>query len=114
MGAWGPGPFDNDDAADFVDGLDGLNGDERRVALHEALAAAAEEAGYLDADPASCAVAAAALVAGGEHGDLGELAERALVRVLGDDSELAALWASETGDDPWTAEIAKLRQALSS
>jgi hypothetical protein len=113
VGAWGSGPFDNDDAADFVDELDGLDEGDRREALAAALTAAADEQDYLDGGVASIAVAAAALVAGGEQDDLGELAEQALVRVLGDDSELAELWA-EGDESAWVAEISKLRQALSS
>lgn len=106
--------MDNDDAADFVSEVGRLDGADRTAAVRAALTAAVAEDDYLDADIGSVAVAAAALVAGGEYDGLGELAEQALVRVLGDDSELAQLWAERADDNPWPAEIAELRQALSS
>src|SRR3979490_726956 len=111
MGAWGTGPFDNDEAADFAGGLDDLGGAARADAVREALTRAAEQAEFLDADDAAVAVAAAALVAaqcpGGDevdsvHGpreslpqlpdDVRSLAAVALDRVLADDSELKELW----------------------
>ncbi|MFC0540866.1 DUF4259 domain-containing protein [Kutzneria chonburiensis] len=113
MGAWGAGPFDNDDAADFVGDIGRLGEADRREALRAALTAAVAEEGYLDADIGSVAVAAAALVASGEY-DLGELVEQALDRVLEDDSELAQLWAEHGDANPWPTEIARLRQAVSS
>jgi hypothetical protein len=69
MGAWGTGPFDNDDAADFATSLDHLQPELRIGAIRDALTDAAEQTGYLDRDVGGAAVAAAALVAA--QGDKG-------------------------------------------
>jgi hypothetical protein len=105
MGAWGPGPFDNDDAADFITTLtDAAQGD--RAGLVETALILPD--GYLEIPEASAAVAVAALVAaangmrmdmpaeatelmrqGGipSGADARELARAALARVTGPDSE---------------------------
>ena len=59
MGAWGTGSFENDDALDFLAGLDE---EEDADAVIETLEAAVE-ADYLEAPDASAAVAAAEVVA---------------------------------------------------
>jgi hypothetical protein len=131
MGAWGTGPFDNDEAADFAGGLDDLSEDKRADAVWEALTRAVEEADYLDGDDAAVAVAAAALVAaqcpGGDEvdsvygpkeslpqlpDDLRSLAAVALDRVLADDSELKDLWEEAGNAEQWHEDIARLHQAL--
>ena len=131
MGAWGTGPFDNDEAADFAGGLDDLSEDKRADAVREALTRAVEEADYLDGDDAAVAVAAAALVAaqcpGGDEvdsvygpkeslpqlpDDLRSLAAVALDRVLADDSELKELWEEAESVEQWHEEIARLHQVL--
>ncbi len=110
MGAWGIGPFDNDDAQDFVLDLADVPDDELARRLAEALAL---PSGYLEVPEASIAVAAAALVAVGAGmappesptvcefmanrsvpttTALREAAKAALDRVASQDSELWELW----------------------
>ena len=131
MGAWGTGPFDNDDAADFAASLDDLDTDEKPEAIREALAEAAQETDYLERDEGGAAVAAAALVAAQQpDGDQFEsvygpkqpvpdlpeefrqLALDALTRVLADDSELNELWSDSPDGETWFAMITRLTEAL--
>ncbi|HEY3608992.1 MAG TPA: DUF4259 domain-containing protein [Pseudonocardiaceae bacterium] len=133
MGAWGTGPFDNDDAADFATSLDHLQPDLRVGAIRDALTDALEQTDYLDRDVGGAAVAAAALVAaqGGNglpidciHGpkqlipelssDLRPIAALALVRVLGECSELNELWIDSPDGEAWLHMVAQLTEALSS
>ena len=122
MGAWGPGPFDNDSALDFL--ADVLNGEgswESVTGILTAIAEADDDA-YVDVDDASGALVAAELVAA-RHGKpleytpdevldwlkaLGSpatlehrlIAVAAVRRVL-ENSELQELW--EAGpDSEWT------------
>lgn len=44
MGYWGPGPFDNDGAADFATDLDAMSADERPRLIREALQKLIDEA----------------------------------------------------------------------
>jgi hypothetical protein len=60
MGAWGIGPFDNDDAGDLLAELAGMNGLGRAQRVKTALIL---PDGYLGVDSGSMAIAAAALVA---------------------------------------------------
>jgi len=60
VGAWGSGPFDNDDAADFVGDLLDMPSAGRAQRLRAALTL---PDGYLQIDDAAIAVAAAALIA---------------------------------------------------
>ena len=109
MGAWGSGPFDNDDAMDFVGGLADAPGADLVVLLGEALKLPQD---YVESPEGSNAVAAAALIAArrGYNADnptvadllqthpfdpdeeLRSSAVAALVRVAGDESELMELW----------------------
>ncbi|MDQ1654691.1 MAG: hypothetical protein QOI35_3891 [Cryptosporangiaceae bacterium] len=132
MGAWGDGPFDNDDAADWAAELDAAAPAERLDVIRAALAAAAS-ADYLDADDGQRAVAAAAVVAAQRPGgppldtsyapriladgivldvpdELRHLAAAALDRAAGEDSELAELW--DDGPDAFATRLASLRKAL--
>jgi hypothetical protein len=132
MGAWGTGPFDNDDAADFATSLDHLRPDLRVGAIRDALTNALEQTDYLDRDVGGAAVAAAALVAaqGGNglpidciHGpkqlipelssDLRPIAALALARVLGECSELNELWIDSPDGEAWLHMVAQLTEALS-
>jgi hypothetical protein len=64
MGAWGSGPFDNDDAADFAGDLADVTDSALVVALlGDALLAVTAGDGYIEAPEMSRAVAAAAIVA---------------------------------------------------
>lgn len=126
MGAWGIGPFDNDDAGDWVYALE----DDGVAAARAALDVPAEPA----AEQAAAAVAAAALVAlahgvpveSSEEVDewlaaadptaLEELrslvsaAAAALHRVL-DGSELAELY-DETGEEGWRDGLVAMEAAM--
>ncbi|WP_328829095.1 DUF4259 domain-containing protein [Streptomyces sp. NBC_00252] len=129
MGTWDVGPFDNDTAADWCNTLDDAAPDARTGLVRDTLARAADTLGYLDADIADEAVAAAALVAaqcpGGEPADphygpdelvpdltgLRALALQALDHVMTDPSELLDLWAQSDGA-PWHAAVNQLRSTL--
>lgn len=63
MGTWGYGPFENDVAADFVDGLDDARPEDRKTMVRSALLAAADSEAPLSSDTAIVATAAAAVVA---------------------------------------------------
>ncbi len=109
MGAWGSGPFDNDDAMDFVGDLADGSTAHLVTRLREALALSDD---YVESPEGSSAVAAAALVAARRGYDsdnptvadllaahpfaaddeLRSMASAALARVAGDDSELMELW----------------------
>ncbi|NHA66553.1 DUF4259 domain-containing protein [Phycicoccus flavus] len=124
MGTWGLRPFENDDAADWVFGLE----DDGLAAVTAALRT---DEGYLEAPEAAEAVAAAAAVgvvlgvpvesaeevdewaAGADPGEVRLLAAEAaaaLDRVL-DGSELAELH-DEAGNDDWRTSTAALRDGL--
>ena len=131
MGAWGTGPFDNDDAADFAASLDDLDPADKPEAIREALAEAAEEDDYLERDAGGAAVAAAALVAaqqpdgdqidsvyGPKQGipdlpeDFRQLAITALTRVVANDSELNELWTDSPDGETWFAMVTQLTEVL--
>jgi hypothetical protein len=64
MGAWGNGPFDNDDAADFLGELGAVgDADAVSVVLGDALKAVINNDDYIEAPEMSRAIAAAAVVA---------------------------------------------------
>jgi hypothetical protein len=131
MGAWGTGPFDNDDAAVFASSLDDLEPEDRPDAIREALADAADETDYLELDAGGAAIAAAALVAA-QHPDgepvdaaygpkqtvpelpdgLRAVAIQALTRVIADDSELNELWADSPDGEAWFGMVAQLTEVL--
>lgn len=131
MGAWGTGPFDNDDAADFAVSLDHLEPDYRVGAIRAVLAQAAKQTGYLERDAGGAAVAAAALVAAQRdddipidciHGpkqsipelpdDLRQIAVQALDRVLAECSELNELWIDSPDAEAWLHMVSTLTSAL--
>jgi hypothetical protein len=122
MGAWACGPFDNDDASDWVYELEGA--DDLGL-CRDAIEEAALVSGYLDLGEGARAMAAAevlAAAAGRRGGDLPEdvdawldtirpeatsedlaMARRAVERVKGRDSELAELWAESDSRIEWVA-----------
>ncbi|MDR2988630.1 MAG: DUF4259 domain-containing protein [Nocardiopsaceae bacterium] len=133
MGAWGAGPFENDDAHDLLGELSELPADELSGRLEAALAIPAD--GYLEVDEANAAIAAAGLIAVARGAALDgvdevvmELANTdpvqnsarlrapalaALARVTGESSEWQALWSeSETSAAQADAMIEGLRSAL--
>jgi hypothetical protein len=135
MGAWGEGPFDNDDASDWAyefEGLDAAAGLELVTAALD-LGAADE---YVEAPEGINAVAAAAVVSWvldpsaipespyGEEAakwvrnaqptasdDLRAAALVALARVRSEQSELAELWA-EGDSAAWIASVEGLEARL--
>jgi hypothetical protein len=131
MGAWGIGPFDNDDAAGFAASLDDLEPEDKADAIRTVLAGAARETDYLARDAGGAAVAAAALVAAqqadGEpvdwvYGpkqaipqlprDLPPIALQALSRVLTEKSELIESWHDSPHRDAWFSMIGRLTNVL--
>lgn len=133
MGAWGTGPFENDEALDWIG--DAPAGDLEYV--RSALAAAAEPDGsYLDASDGNLVLAAAEVVAAlrGAPAEglpdsvtewvetlpreldetlLGQ-ARAATDRVITEPSELLELWDEAEPPDAtaWKAGVADLRQRL--
>ena len=134
MGAWGNGPFANDDALDFMNEVERHpTWDEVREEFGRVIAIN----GYLEAPDGSQAVAGAALVASNlGHGnflpddyanlltkmgpmplDIVSLAKQALARVLGEDSELKELWQENTGEreseyTDWLRTLTDIQDAL--
>ena len=128
MGAWGAGPFDNDDALDW---LATLSASRDFAAGRQALNVAGED--YLEAPEGSTALAAAEVVAAAlghpaaslpdevtawvnsnasvvAPGDVA-IALAAVERVRAGDSELRELWADAAGDE-WLDGVQALRQRL--
>ena len=110
MGAWGSGPFENDDALDFVGDLANVAASERPNLVRAALVLPGD---YVEIPEASVAVAAAALIAAAKgmpltaSAEITELlqsntiphdrqnceqAQAALARVNADNSEWRQLW----------------------
>ena len=136
MGAWGAGTLDNDAAMDFLGAL-ALDGsaDDDEIAVRDALTAPGEEDGYLDADLASDALAAAEVIAAAagrplattdestrsyletvatRSPGLAQLAGAALPvldRVTGAESELREL-SEEADEAEWLAAVDDLRTRL--
>lgn len=132
MGAWGIGAFENDDAMDWVWGLDGDNADDV-VAEAVRTVEHARAGSYLEVTDGANAIAAATIVASAADGDTDDLppeaieylkraespdeelvasAIAALDRVTGEGSEVAELW-DESDDGPeWRERIARLRARL--
>ncbi|MFG2119649.1 DUF4259 domain-containing protein [Streptomyces sp. NPDC048710] len=129
MGTWDTGPFDNDTAADWCNGLDDAAVDERAGMVRDALVRAVDTDDHLEAPEAEEAVAAAALVAaqlpGGDvpsphYGPeeplpdlaaLRPLALQALDRVVTEPSELLDLWEDSEGG-PWRSGVERMRHIL--
>ncbi|MEV6374767.1 DUF4259 domain-containing protein [Micromonospora musae] len=136
MGTWDSGPFDNDTAADWCGDLDDADVTKRPAMVCEALSRAAGEDGYLDADVACEAIAAAAIVAAQRPGgqrttspyapdflrdgdrldlpdDLAALAAGALDRIMAADSEWRDLWQDAAGEaNPAFDAVRGLHQVL--
>ena len=130
MGTWGAGPFDNDDAGDWVYELEGA---DDLALVRDALEEAVEAHGYLDQRDGAIAAAAAEVVAaaaGRPNSSLPEevqawldtvspkptasdldLARRALQRVCADKSELAEHW-TRAGREDWQAHVNDLLARL--
>lgn len=135
MGAWSPQPFGNDDACDWVYGLEG-QADLTFIELTLQQALAAEDA--LEAPEANAAIAAVEVLAklrgkGTQHDgytdpvddwvatvnlqpntELLALAAQVLQRVTSADSELNELWQNSDEYDAWLNSIRALQAAITS
>lgn len=130
MGAWGHGPFENDDASDWVVGLDGA-ADWRP--LETALEAVAlDDATYLDSPECCVALAAAevlAILRAGMTESLPPVVEewvdcreappgplvdraRAVVAAVKRQSELRDLWEESESFDAWLRTVEDLERRL--
>ena len=132
-GAWDVGPFDNDDALDWVWELESS---DDLSALEAALRAGASEGSYIEAPTGSVAIAAAEVVAAltgnplpqlpdevvswtsnrslSKDSELVRLARKVIAAVQNStNSELAELW-SESGElfEIWTSGLSDLQQRL--
>ncbi|MFZ6005356.1 MAG: DUF4259 domain-containing protein [Actinomycetota bacterium] len=135
MGAWGEGPFDNDDAGDWAYEFDDVDEATGLQILAEALDLGGSDE-YIEAPEGTTAVASAAVVSWlhdpgaipdspyGEaaiawvrranpkpNASLVEAALVALDRVRSDRSELAELWA-ESEDVAWRESLAQIETRL--
>ena len=131
MAAWAPGPFDNDEAADFIEDL--TEAPAWRTVLQMLEHVAQQQAGYLEATEGEIAVAAAAIVAaavgpveilpdnhralkaalGAPPEGARQKARNALIRVVAPASELDELWQEGEDHDVWLTQIAILQTTLS-
>jgi hypothetical protein len=123
VGAWGPGPFENDDALDLVGDVSDNPTWERMTTF---LGRVASHAEYLEAPDGSRAVAVAALVCGQAPEGSEDLLARlgpppakaglhvvaALNRVLAEHSELDELWRETDEHEAWRATVAQLQAKL--
>lgn len=127
MGAWGFQAFENDDALDWLEELEAGGAEVVRQGLDTVAD------GYIEAPDGSVAVAAAEITAaaqGNPNGDLPEnvtvwvtahgaeltaedaqLALEAVVRVAGEESELAELW-DEADEPEWKESLDNLSESL--
>lgn len=128
MGTWGPGPFENDDASDWLYSLEDSSGPST---VREALDVAA--VGYLELYMGAVTIAAAEVVAaasghpsaaepdavrewvnqyGGEFGkDDIRAAIAAIDRAYSEQSEIRHLW-EDTGRREWNEAVEGLRRRL--
>ncbi|NMO00483.1 DUF4259 domain-containing protein [Gordonia sp. TBRC 11910] len=131
MGVWDTGPFDNDDAGDWVDEFDEASPDERLILLRSTLQTDGDN---LEIDRCLTIIAAAATVAalipGGpsvdeaygpqslnESGvlvtpDLRDNARRSLIVATAAGSEWSELWAEVDGRDEALEALHAVLQAL--
>lgn len=130
MSAWGFGSFENDDAADWIADLVEMN-DE--ALIDEAFERAMEaKGGYIEAPEASCALAAAEVVAalrgkpaselpdeirGWLEGKPGPSTERLqnarqAVAAVRKESELRDLWEEQEELEDWEPVVADLERRL--
>jgi hypothetical protein len=130
MGAWGIGPFENDDALDFIAELKAEGVPVVRAAVEEVALLAPD--GYLEASSCSRAIAAAEVLAGARGRPAPDLppeitdwlstdprvdeslvppAAVAMTRIL-EGSELKELWESSTDGPAWERRVADVRERL--
>ncbi|AEW92901.1 MULTISPECIES: DUF4259 domain-containing protein [Streptomycetaceae] len=131
MGAWGPGPFDNDEAAEFAVALDRAPAQDRAALVRHALTRVIHTPDRIREDTSVVAVAAAALVAAQRpdappvsalHApaqpiprlpdDLTDLAVRALDAVLAAHADTAAQYGETELGAQWREQTAALYSVL--
>jgi Domain of unknown function (DUF4259) len=135
MGATGAGPFENDDALDFLDDLEDSEPTERRKKVVAAMERVLGDQGYIEAPSMAEAVAAAAVVAASDDPEsaadepylppwledepldvdepLEELATQTLHRALRqDDNEWWELWEEADASDEVTEVVSRYLDTL--
>ncbi|MCX5660604.1 MAG: DUF4259 domain-containing protein [Planctomycetota bacterium] len=132
MGAWGLGPFDNDDALDFIGDL--VEADDDSMLADALATASVDEDEYIEAPDGCNAIAAAEVVAAANGKPVKKLpdaarkwlkgkpkpdakllgqARKAMKRILGKESELQQLWEESDNLDAWKDVVEELIQRLS-
>ena len=133
MGTWGPGPFENDCAWDYLGEIEDPDPAVRTTVAARFFDDVASDPSYLQVDDGQSVVALAALMVlhlpdaasatlvarppqfpeGVTTIDVNDglcsTAVRALDRIMADDSELAQLW---DGDEVFVATVAQIRNVL--
>jgi hypothetical protein len=135
MGATGAGPFENDDALDFLDDLEDSEPTERRKKVVAVMERVIGDQGYIEAPSMAEAVAAAAVVAASDDPEsaagepylppwleeepldvdeqLEELATQTLHRALRhDDNEWWELWEEADASDEVTEVLSRYLDTL--
>jgi hypothetical protein len=135
MGATGAGPFENDDALDFLDDLEDSEPTERRKKVVAVMERVIGDQGYIEAPSMAEAVAAAAVVAASDDPEsaagepylppwleeepldvdeqLEELATQTLHRALRhDDNEGWELWEEADASDEVTEVLSRYLDTL--
>ena len=135
MGATGAGPFENDDALDFLDDLEDSEPTERRKKVVAAMERVLGDQGYIEAPSMAEAVAAAAVVAASDDPEsaagepyfppwldedpldvderLEDLATHTLHRALRhDDNEWWELWEEADASDEVTEALSRYLDTL--
>jgi hypothetical protein len=132
MGAWGAGPFDNDDAGDFADAVAGKGGLAAIDVVFDQVLAAE----YVEAPVASEAIAGAEILAmlAGRPDEKVEYPEsinewstaahrapsssqigkvrKVLDRILAPKSELLELWEDSDESEAWKASLEDIKRRL--
>ncbi|MEU4013411.1 DUF4259 domain-containing protein [Streptomyces pseudogriseolus] len=132
MGMWGTGPLQNDVAAEFVDVVEELGGQELVDMLERVFQRVTDSGARVDGEHGAEVVAAGALVAStlpdspiGINSDEGPSeplpklpaslcvsARLALDRVLQDGSELATSWVDSADADQWRMRVQQIIEVL--
>lgn len=135
MGAWAEDAFGNDTACDWAGDFSDNPGINK---IEEAINLVIESDGYLDSDVASEALVACEIIARlkGNFGNVSAYSEtidtwvksvnilpsnelilraqKAIARILGENSELNELWNEDGINEKWHAEMNNLQQRISS
>lgn len=135
MGATGTGPFENDDALDFLDALEDAEPNERRAKVEHAMGRVVRSRAYIEAPEMAEAIAAAVVVAASDDFEsairepylprwiedepievdegLEDLATKALHRALRpEDNEWWELWDEASATDDITERLSRYLETL--